>query len=431
MTKEAGMKSSQRRMRILMSAYACRPGVGAESNLGWQWATGLARAGHHVQLLTHVSNQDLIESRLINHPEPGLEINYTGLPWSGSGTRLDYVSWQLAAFAAARRLCQETRFDVVHHLTFGQFHDPCLMAFLGLPFVFGPVGGGEAVPSELRPGRPARGYAREALRDLTNGMVELDPLMSAIYERAAVILCKTGKTMLSIPERFRGKCQVQLDIGADAPDSMPARRPRGDRRFRVLFVGRLEHGKGLHLGLQSFAALRRRHPEALLTVMGGGPDEAALHALAQRLDLSAAVNWMPWSGHDTVLHAYGQHDVLLATGLQDASGEAVLEAMSRGLPVIALDSGGAAATLIDSSCGFRIRPRGPEAVVEGLASALSSLAEDPELSRRMSEAAWRRARREFSWTARIMRMERLYRRVCESEGPDSNHPAAQEPSAHA
>lgn len=400
-----------RPLRILMSAYACQPGAGSESRLGWQWASGLARAGHHVRLLTHVANRDIIDSRLINHPEPGLEISYTGLPWSGSGTRLDYVSWQLAAFTAARRLCQEEHFDVAHHLTYGQFHDPCLLAFLGLPFVFGPVGGGESIPAQLRSTLPARGYAREALRDLTNGMVDIDPLMAAIYERSTVILCKTGQTVLSIPERHRAKCRVEIEGGVDAPEALPLRRARTDGRFQVLFVGRIEHGKGLHLGLQAFAALRQRHPEALLTVMGSGPDEAALHALADRLDLRGAVEWAGWAGREAVLRAYARHDVLLATGLQDASGKAVMEALSCGLPVIALDAGPAAA-LVDSSCGFRIRLGGPKAVVEDMAGAMSILAEDLELSRRMSEAAWRRARRDFSWTARILRMERLYRQVC-------------------
>ena len=405
--------SQPRKFHVLASAYACKPGEGADANLAWQWATGLARAGHEVHVLTRTANRAAIEARLALQPQHGLSFAYTDLPaWlSRLNRRLSYHLWQLPAFFAARRLCRNDTFDIIHDLNFGRFHDPSCLAFLGRPFVLGPVGGGEQAPERMRSSFSLYGLVQDKLRALVNWMVRVDPLMTAVYERSAVTLCKTDETRRSIPERFRGKCLVRPEGGADGPDSLPRRSARGNGRFQVLYVGRLLHWKGLHLGLEAFARLRQRHPEAQLTVIGDGPEEARLHVQAEQLGIADAVAWRPWTDRKLVTEAYGLHHALLFPSLHDAGGKVLLEALSRGLPVVCLDAGDPG-RLVDSCSGFRVKAAGAEQAVEGMADALARLAKDKELSRRMSEGAWRRARRDFSWATQIERMEELYRDVC-------------------
>jgi glycosyltransferase involved in cell wall biosynthesis len=292
-----------------------------------------------------------------------------------------------------------------------------LLAFLDVPFVFGPVGRGETTPRALRGTFPTRGYVSDLARGAANWAVRIDPLMAAVFRRSSAMLCKTKETLHSIPARYQEKCVVQVDVGTDAP-AWPAvrRRPPGQGGFRVLYVGRLVYWKGLHLGLMAFAIFRCAHPDARLTVIGNGPDEAWLRRIARLLGIGDAITWVPWLEQAVVMREYPLHDAFLFPSLHDSSGNAVLEALSQGLPVVCLDAGGPA-VLVDSSCGIQVRPGEPDALVQDLADALCELAEDPVRLRSMGEAAVRRARDNFSWERQAARMAGLYRSLCAARHP--------------
>lgn len=417
LVKDAEMHRGMTRrcLKILLSAYACEPDKGSEPGVGWQWAVNLSAAGHEVWVLTRANNRSAIERATATEPIPNLNFVYYDLPgwlrwWKrgGRGVRLYYTLWQWGVYRVARRLCRQIRFDLAHHITFGVFRHPSFLAFLDVPFVFGPVGGGEAAPSALRKTFPLRGYVADWLRDLANWAVRIDPLMGAVYRRSAVTLCKTRETLRRIPEKYHDKCLVQLEVGT-SEKNLPSLRRRNakDECFRVLYVGRLVYWKGVHLGLMAFARFLRTHSGARMTIIGSGPDQARLHALADRLGVSGSITWMPWIERAAVMRAYPRHDVFLFPSLHDSSGNAVLEALSCGLPVVCMDLGGPG-VLVDSSCGFKISPGEPEHVVNALARALATLADDGTLAEAMGKVAAFRARTQFSWTRQAVRMESIY-----------------------
>lgn len=409
----AGAPAARAPLRVLLSAYACEPHKGSEPGIGWNWATSLARAGHAVCVLTRANNRESIELEMAANPLPGLRFIYYDLPrWArwwkrgARGVHLYYLLWQWGAYKVARRLCRSANFDVAHHITFGVFRHPSFMGFLGLPFVFGPLGGGEAAPLALRWTYPLRGFLADLIRDLANWGARFDPLLNAAYRSSARVLCKTTETMNCIPRKHRDRCRVGLELGAEPCLARPVRR-RDDGSFRVLYVGRLVYLKGMHLGLAAFERLRAAHPGARFTVIGSGPEEPRLRELARRSGIDEFVSWIPWIDRAAVMRAYSEHDAFLFPSLHDSSGNVVLEAMSCALPVICFDAGGPS-LLVDASCGIRVPARTPEQAVAGLAHALASLAADPGLAQRMGDAAFRRACRDFSWPRQVARMERLY-----------------------
>ncbi len=409
-----------KKLAILLSAYACEPGRGSEPGIGWQWAVQLAALGHNVWVITRANNRPAIERAVAAQSLRNLSFIYHDLPrWAsfwkkgGRGVRLYYSLWQIGAYRAARRLQKRVRFDVVHHITFGVFRHPSFMAFLGVPFVFGPLGGGESAPMRLRRGIPWRGHVVDFLRDTANSLVRFDPIMGAVFGRSAVTLCKTKETLSCIPSRFHAKCRIQSELATPDGLSSPVHshpRPlvtREDGEFRVLFVGRLLYLKGLHLALVAFAHACRTLPSARFTIIGSGRDEVWARRLARRLAIDDRIEWVPWMPREQLLNAYSKYDVFLFPSLHDSSGNVVLEAMAEGLPVVCLGLGGPA-VLVDDSCGIVVPLGSGAEVTTALGDGLVRLATDTRLHARLSHQARYRARLDYSWHSQVRRMEQIY-----------------------
>lgn len=396
-------------MKILLSAYACEPDAGSEPGIGWHWAKELTRLGHEVWVVTSARHRPAIEAELSVRPRSNPRFRYYTLPaWpvTGSGEfrgmHLHYLIWQWRASRMARRLHREIGFDRVHHITFGAIRQPSFMGNMGVPFVFGPVGGGERAPWRLRRGTGWRGLAWDAVRDISNFLVRVDPFMRRTFRQAEAIYVTTHESRAVVPRRWRANTQVRPAIGIDGPlmDFVPPVRRAGGG-LRVLYVGRFLYWKGMHLGLRAFKQLREQFPGATLTLVGGGAEEKRWRRIGGALGIDGAIAWLPWATREKLAGIYARHDVLLFPSLHDSGGIAVLEAMAHGLPVVCLDLGGPAVT-VDDTGGRVIRTKGKtrSQVERGLAEAMVALQEDPALLERLSRGAQRRSQA-FSWGKQV------------------------------
>ena len=341
-------------MKILLSAYACEPNKGSEPGVGWHWALEIVRLGHEVWVLTRANNRLGIEAEMEKLSQVrNLRFLYYDLPgwarWWKKGNRgihLYYLLWQWGAYRLARRFHEVERFDLVHHITFGSVRQLSLMGNLGIPFIFGPVGGGERAPWRLRRGYGWRGWILDALRDMHNFLIRADPLMRRTFWQAEVIYAKTIQSRLVIPRKYWPKVRCQIEIGLGLPPTLAATPSAAPNKseFRVLYVGRFLYWKGMHLGLAAFARMRAQYPDARLTIIGQGPEEKRWRWLVEQLEISAQLDWVRWLQQSELCELYSRQHALLFPSLHDSSGNVVLEAMDRGLPVVCLDLGAQASS---------------------------------------------------------------------------------------
>jgi glycosyltransferase involved in cell wall biosynthesis len=428
-------------MRILLSAYACEPGKGSEPGVGWNWAIETARLGHDVWVITRANNRSTIEASPEAAALPTLHFAYVDLPpairWFKQGNRgvqLYYLLWQVAAYRLAHRLIQQHAFDYVHHITFVTVRQPSFMGLLGLPFILGPIGGGESTPSRLRRGFRLKDRAFEFLRAIANASVLVNPLQHLTFATADKIFVTSEQTLALIPGMFRAKAKVQLAIGVEPiPDpaagldrAAAADRPApchvapgacesnassaathaGNSQpalsgLRLLYAGNLLHWKGVHLALMALAEARQTVPSATLTIVGHGAAEPWLRSLAASLGLADAIVWLGKQPRATLLQLYSQYDIFLYPSLHDSGAMVVLEALRSSLPVIALDLGGPG-VVVDRTCGRLIvaqRQSQPE-VVHALASAIVELASST--SRLPLRDGARRRAAHFTWQSLVL-----------------------------
>jgi glycosyltransferase involved in cell wall biosynthesis len=393
-------------MKVLLSAYACAPNQGSEPGVGWNWGAKLAARGHEVVVITRSNNRRAIESEMAGRARGSLRFVYYDLPkwarWWKKGRRgihLYYLLWQWGAYRVARRLLRKTTFDLVHHVTLASLRQPSFMGLLGIPFIFGPVAGGESVPRQLRQSFPRRGRIQDALRDFTNRLIRFDPLMRMTFSRAEQILVTSPAAARLLPACSANKAKVRLAIGVDL--QKPVQAAKNGNGSRLLYAGNLLYLKGVHLALRTLAEVRKKLPHASLTVIGSGPDEHWLRRLARDLGVEQAVTWVGKLPQQQLFRAYREYDALLFPSLRDSGGLVVLEALAQGLPVICLDLGGPG-VIVDDSCGRRVATgqQDEAGVVRALAKHIEELASDPQLLAQLHQGAYRRAC-EFSWDALV------------------------------
>jgi glycosyltransferase involved in cell wall biosynthesis len=217
-----------------------------------------------------------------------------------------------------------------------------------------------------------------------------------MFRHATVIFCKTPETQAILPARDRAKSLVQLEIGLEPHriwQGNTARVANAD----FLYAGRLLYWKGVHLALKALSELRRERPDATLTVIGTGTDEAKLRKLAVALELRDSVRWLGWVPQEQIWAHYRRYTAFVFPSMHDSSGNVLLEAMSQALPVICLDTGGPGA-ILPTSCGIKVpvEYQSEAEVVSALSAAMLRIADHPELRVQMGRRALEAAR-ESTW----------------------------------
>lgn len=403
---------------MLIGAYACEPGRGSEPGVGWEVARSLSRFAD-VWVVTRANNREAIEAALVKSPEPRLRFVYHDLPRLlplkrlPGGLYLYHYLWQLSLFSAVQSLHREVSFDIAHQLTFGSFRYPGSLHRLGIPFVIGPVGGGEEAPRFLWSSFGWRGFSTEILRSLSNRFAMFDPFLRATYDSASVALTTSTETAMRVQRLMRanGTINILPSIGItpeEVPQGEARREEPDDGPIRVLFVGRLVHWKGAHLAIRAFAEARSRMPSMTLTVLGSGPFERRIQALIRTLDLTDSVTLIGrLQDREAALKQYSAHEIFLFPSLHEAGGMAVIEAMSSGLPVVCLNLGGPGLAVQHDS-GIKVEPHTEAQVVQDLASALLQLSADHSLRVRMGQQAKKRVQQYYTWSSKAQELLSIY-----------------------
>ncbi len=141
--------------------------------------------------------------------------------------------------------------------------------------------------------------------------------------------------------------------------------------------------------------LRRRHPGLRLVVVGSGPYETQLRAVAGRLRLGRSVQWAGFLPDDELKALVASADAVVVPSLYEPFGLVALEAAATGVPLAVSDTGGLRDLVEPGVTGVRFTPDDPRA----LAAAVGELLAQPAIARRMARAASRRVVADFSWPA--------------------------------
>jgi glycosyltransferase involved in cell wall biosynthesis len=379
--------------------------------------------------------QPRIEAYLDEHgPIPNLEFVYVPRkPWelAISGKPLlkyiAYRNWLRRAFGVARRLHAQVGFDIAHHVTFNGFREPSYLYRLGIPFVWGPVGGAQNYPWRFLLGAGPRGAISEATRSLLNtGQLYSSSRIRVAAESATAIFTANPETKCGLERAMGAHSILMCDVGAE-PRAEASWQPRvASDAIQIAWAGNLATWKALELLLEALTLLPKTVPYEL-HVLGDGPRRSEWQSLAKKRGIAANVKWYGRIPHDEALEQLRRADIFVFTSLRDTSGTVVLEAMAEGTPVICLDHQGVAA-IVTSECGIKIPVTSRRDVHRRIADAIASLQNNPGRRLSLSDGARGRAT-EYLWSLQARRIAEEYNRILESVGSDAQCSLEPEPDS--
>lgn len=198
------------------------------------------------------------------------------------------------------------------------------------------------------------------------------------------------------------------------PSPAPALEPLRDR-WVLLTVARLVWRKGQDTVIRALPRIAERVPEAHYLVVGNGPDEDGLRALAADLGVTDRVTFAGRVSDEELPAYYHACDTFIMPTRPSEDGSEVegfgivyLEAGAAGKPVIGGRAGGVADAVLDGETGLLVDPLDVEAV----AGAVLRLALDPAMARCMGQAGRARVRREYSAETFAARVTEVLERAC-------------------
>ena len=164
-------------------------------------------------------------------------------------------------------------------------------------------------------------------------------------------------------------------------------------------AGALIARKGQSLAIEALAGL----PDAVLLLVGEGPDRPALERLAGRLGVASRIRFLGARPHADLPALLGAADVAVQPSAAEGLANVWVEALACGTPVVTCDVGGAREAIDRPEAG-RLVPRRSEAI----AAAVRELLADPPVPEAVRKAAGK-----FSWDRNAAELEDHLRMVAD------------------
>lgn len=299
----------------------------------------------------------------------------------------------LGARGLVRRLRQEQDFDLIdaHYFYPDGVAAALLAREMGKPLVVTARGTDlNLIPRHALPRRQIAWAAGRAAAIITVCEALARPLLEMGVPESKICVLRNG-----------------VDLVAFRPGDRAAARSALGVEGRVLAsVGLLIERKGHHLVIEALKDL----PGTTLLIAGGGPDRAALEALARRLGVAERVRFLGELPQDRLAQVYGAADALVLASSREGWANVLLEAMACGTPVVATDVWGTREVVTRPEAGVLVAERSAGGVAEGVGRLFAALPD---------RAATRAYAELFDWGATTRGQLELFSRIIGGEGVET------------
>lgn len=309
---------------------------------------------------------------------------------------------QMYQWKLARKIVKEKKIDVIHEPTPVSAVQPSAMFGLGVPVVIGPMNGSMSFPNAFQ---HMAGKTERLLYQVMR-------IFSSVYNLcipgkffAKYLLVANKRTQNTLPKFRLGQVEEIVENGVfsalDSPKPVAQ-----NSKINVLFVGFLVDWKAIDIIIDAVGYCTEN---VKLTILGDGPLRQKLENYA-RDKAPNKVEFLGFVPHSEINIHYDKADIFALPSVRECGGAVVLEAMARGLPVVATAWGGPM-DYITAKSGFLVKPKSRAYMVEQFSAIIDQLARDPDLRYEIGQAAIDRIKNHFLWDTKIEEVISVYKRA--------------------
>lgn len=382
-------------MRIAIFTDVFPPSINGVSSSILLLSKELVRRGHFVRIFT----PKIRKGQLTKAELGGVNVSY-----SSSIPSLFYPDVKLAIPVYPKTVYQliKDKIDIVHfHTPLPIGADGILAAkLLKLPIV-GTFHTYFMEPEYLK----VMGLDR-AGKSMTNLLVKLGWKYSNLYYNAANLVTSpsTYTQKMLIKNNIKTKSMV-IPNGISIPIATPENLKHHLSKT-CLYVGRISKEKNMSALIEAFALVHKTIPDAKLTIVGNGPDLKKITKLVEKKNLQHIITLTGKIPYEELLASplYPESALFVTASTSENQPMSLLEAMSFGLPIVAVAKRGIPELISDN--GLLCKNGTPKE----LAANMISILKNPEKAKIMSQAALKHAKK-FTIESVTKQFENVYREL--------------------
>ena len=398
---------------FLLLAYACEPDKGSEPGVGWNWALEIARR-NRVIVITRTNNRESIEKFLENQTYENISFEYCDVPkglsfWKKGqkGLYLYYFLWQLFSLKRAKTITKRVSVDYAMAVTFGNIWLPTFIHKLPCDCIWGPLGGGEAIPKAFWEKISFRQRTFEKIRRFNARIPLTNPFLRGLCKKSKLILVRTKDTERCIPRKFQNKCLLCIETGISQKDldkyGSIESKAKAVQVYDFVVVGKLTSFKQVNIAIDAFSAICQKDCVGKLHIIGDGPEKASLQRIVEEYRIESQVVFHGNVSHDKVLEIMSACHAVVMPSLKEGGSWVMYEAMLLKKPMICFNHAGMA--VVETEETAILIPVIPyEAAVKKFAEGMQYLAENPEASQAIGVRAFEHVKADLQWKNHVDRM---------------------------
>ncbi|MDO8825463.1 glycosyltransferase family 4 protein [Methylophaga sp.] len=285
---------------------------------------------------------------------------------------------------------------------------PSALFFVDCPVIIGPMNGGMDFPPGFSHMKTMSEKVLYFPLRLVSHFVNL-VIPGKLF--ANVLLVANQRTKKALPLFKFGRVEELVENGVDlslwtAPGEFVK---HSQQEVHFVYVGRLVDWKCVDILIEAFKHLRI-NINCKLFIVGGGDEKENLIRAADYLIDNQVVEFLGWLTHEEIQKLLAEIDVLVLPSVRECGGAVILEAMAMKKPVIAVNWGGPA-DYVTQSTGILLNPTNRQNLLLELIAAMDKMAQDSMFRKQCGELGYQRVLEIFSWQAKIKNIIEIYHQV--------------------
>lgn len=379
--------------KILVVAYAVSPTRGSEYSVAWNYINEMSKDNEILVLYgvsgSHMGDFDEMNAWTSSNTIPN--VRFLQVFPGKIATKLNYLNrkgilpyvfylafnlWHRQVYMVVKKMIKNEHFDLIHNLNPIGFREPGYLWTIGLPHVWGPIGGMPNRPRQLFKDLTLKNKILFTVRNWANSIqFKYNRRLKKALNSTDLLLTATTENQVLIQKEYKIE-SIYLPENAIIESKAPPRIiniKEGDM-CNIAWIGSIDSRKSLNFLIEALGKVQKGNWH--LHIIGEGPLKQAMQHLAEIMLINTKITWHGHIHRSEVFEILNSTHLHVITSLGEGNPTTIWEAMDRGIPTISLNHCGMK-DVICERCGVKINIESVQQIKSDLAYAISDLIMNP------------------------------------------------------